>query len=100
MQKPETLFPLPEPHPLLDGELHRRVITEALAAGLKIYVVGSYLRDLVLSQTYPKIEHISKDLDYAIAGGSAFSFAKKMAALLGGHFVALDEKNDTARVVM
>jgi putative nucleotidyltransferase with HDIG domain len=102
---PETIFPMPAKRHLLDGDIHRRVISEAAAAGLEIYVVGGYLRDLVLGdigclnfdgQTKP----ISKDLDYAVVGGGALAFAKKMASMLGGHFVTLDEKNDTGRVVM
>jgi putative nucleotidyltransferase with HDIG domain len=39
-------------------------------------------------------------VDYAIAGSSAFEFAQRMAGMLGGHFVALDKINDTARIVM
>jgi putative nucleotidyltransferase with HDIG domain len=93
-------FSTPGPKGLLDGELHKRILEEISGTELKIYVVGGYLRDLILADFNPSKKYISKDLDYAICGGSAFSFAKKMASLLGGHFVSLDETNDTARIVM
>jgi putative nucleotidyltransferase with HDIG domain len=43
---------------------------------------------------------IGKDLDYAVAQGDAFTLAKELASVLEGHFVALDEANDTARIVL
>jgi len=96
---PES-FSISGPKHLLDGELHRRILEEITATGLKLYVVGGYPRDLVLADLYPSKTYLSKDLDYAICGGSALTFAKKMASLLAGHFVSLDETNDTARIVM
>ena len=97
---PEVIFPLPAEHHLLDGEAHRRIVAEAATANLKIYVVGGYLRDLVMNSIHRQGAYASKDLDYAIVGGNAMSFAKKMASLLNGNFVALDKANDTARIVM
>jgi len=91
---------VPAGNHLLTGNLHKRVVAEAKASGIDIFVVGGYLRDLVLNRIKPEHKVLSKDLDYAIANHSAFGFASKIASLIGGDFVALDEKNDTARIVM
>ncbi len=91
---------LPVGDHLLAGNLHKQVIAEAFAAGINVFIVGGYLRDLVLTQFQPEFSLTSKDLDYAIAGNSAFEFTRKLANTLGGHFVALDKDNDTARIVM
>lgn len=84
----------------LNGDIHEQVVAKAKSAQLKIYIVGGVPRDLLLNQYHPAIKTVLKDIDYAIAGGGAFLFAKEIAKLFKGHFVALDEKNDTARVVM
>ena len=96
----EILFSVPAGQNLLSSNVHKQVTAEAVTAGLKIYVVGGYLRDLILNEFYPDNQLSSHDLDYAIAGGSAYAFAQKIADLLNGHFVGLDQGNDTARVVM
>jgi putative nucleotidyltransferase with HDIG domain len=94
------IFTVETDNSLLSDSLHKQVIKEAERSKLGIFVVGGYLRDLVLNTVKPQFQLLSKDVDYAIAGGSAFEFARKMADILKGHFVPLDEKNDTARVVM
>jgi putative nucleotidyltransferase with HDIG domain len=96
----KTLFNVPSGDHLLRGDLHKRVIKEAANQNINIFVVGGYLRDLVLNAFQPKYELLSKDLDYAIAGRSAFEFARQIANIVDGHFVALDKDNDTARVVI
>ena len=96
----KTLFELPTRNNLLTDSLHKRVIEEASSLNIDIFVVGGYLRDLVLNAIKSQYELKSKDLDYAVLGISAFLFAKRIADLLNGHFVALDEANDTARVVI
>jgi putative nucleotidyltransferase with HDIG domain len=96
----KLLFPVPKGDHLLTGELHKRVIKYALQKEIEIYVVGGYLRDLVLNQFKPSYELRSKDLDYAVVGYSAFELAREIADNFEGHFVALDKSNDTARVVM
>jgi len=62
-----------------------------------LYLVGGYIRDVLLA----KCDHQApKDFDYAVSGGSGFSFAQALALELQGHFVPLDQENDTARVVV
>ncbi len=97
---PKTVFTLPAGNHLLVGDIHKQVVAKAVASKLNIFAVGGYVRDLVVHSLNPQYKLLSKDLDYAILGGSAFEFARLIADQLKGHFVALDEKNDTARVVM
>lgn len=96
----EKKFTIPPVKSLLTDDIHKQVMQEASHFAFNIYVVGGYLRDLVLHTFNPQYELLSKDLDYAIAGASAFDFARHIANKLKGHFVALDQKNDTARVVL
>jgi poly(A) polymerase len=80
----------------------KRVLAVAAGTGHKLYLVGGYLRDALLFASGKKSggEKESKDFDFAVEGGHAFVFAKYVADKLGGHFVGLDEANDTARVVL
>jgi putative nucleotidyltransferase with HDIG domain len=66
-------------------------------SGSRIYLVGGYLRDILI---HPDKPGFSKDFDFALAGGSGFALAREFASKFKGHFVPLDEKTDTARVVM
>lgn len=61
--------------------------------GTEIYVVGGYIRDILLQRE-------CFDRDYVVKGQSAIEFAKKIANLFNGYFVLLDKKHDIARVVM
>jgi putative nucleotidyltransferase with HDIG domain len=68
--------------------------------GVTVYLVGGYLRDALLkakgsTRPFPPI-----DYDFAVLGTSAFDYANEFAASLSGHYVPLDEKTDTARVVL
>ncbi len=74
----------------------------------RIFLVGGYIRDALIFDKR-KAQHTEtslapffkpKDLDYAVADASAFAFAHHVSLSIGGHFVALDEENDTARVVL
>jgi len=70
-----------------------KIILEILPENAHAYIVGGYLRDLILqTETY--------DMDYALIGVNVVQFAKDFAAKVGGYFVMLDEKNEIARVVM
>jgi putative nucleotidyltransferase with HDIG domain len=82
----------------LDYEVNRRVLALAESSGVNLYIVGGYLRDALLGRFNAGTK--PKDIDYAVQGGSAFAFAKLVADELNGHFVPLDESNDTARVVL
>jgi putative nucleotidyltransferase with HDIG domain len=92
----EYRFP-PEFHPL-NQEVNKAVVNAADAAGLKVYLVGGYVRDALLKRF--TAEHPPRDFDYAVKDGSAVAFARGIAGALDGHFVMLDEGNDTARVVL
>lgn len=67
-------------------------VTAYLAAhGVESYLVGGYVRDLLLKRT-------SNDFDIAVSG-DAVALARRMADALHGHFVLLDDENNIARVV-
>lgn len=86
-------------HPL-DNPWNTRVLQFARERGDHIYIVGGYLRDILLHwQKGAANERSVKDIDYAVQGGSAMEFARTLSDRLSAHFVPLDEANDTARVV-
>ena len=87
----------PEVRPLQHEEV-RRALELAKSTGHQLYLVGGYLRDALGSHLGKGF--VCKDFDFAVEGGTGFAFAKHVANSLGGHFVPLDEENDTARVVL
>lgn len=60
--------------------------------GVEAYLVGGYVRDLLLSRE-------SADVDIAVRG-DALPVARQIADRLSGEFVPLDEPNQIARVVL
>jgi putative nucleotidyltransferase with HDIG domain len=58
----------------------------------ELYVVGGTVRDVLLRREV-------HDIDLAVSG-DARSWARAVADRLGGHFVALDDARDVARVVL
>lgn len=82
----------------LDHEINRRVLALSRTCGVDLYIVGGYVRDALLGRFNADCK--PKDIDFAVASGSAFAFARRVADELHGHFVPLDESNDTARVVL
>ncbi|MHB8378000.1 MAG: HD domain-containing protein [Dehalococcoidia bacterium] len=68
-----------------------RAIT-AGARGRGVYLVGGTVRDVLLGRE-------AHDLDLAIEG-DAHAWARHLAGALGGHFVALDDERDVARVML
>jgi poly(A) polymerase len=96
----ETKFP-DGAHPV-DNEINRRIVAAASRTGQKVYLVGGYIRDTLLSKQKGIKWSASnaKDLDYAVKGGTAFELAKSVAAEFKGHYVPLDKEHDTARVVL
>jgi putative nucleotidyltransferase with HDIG domain len=93
-----TTISLPENVRPLQHEEIRGSLELANGSGHRLYLVGGYLRD-ALGSHLPK-DHVCKDFDFAVEGGTGFAFAKHVANSFEGHFVPLDEENDTARVVM
>jgi putative nucleotidyltransferase with HDIG domain len=79
-------------------ETHRAVLSVAHASGCKLYLVGGYVRDWLLGRF--SSARLPKDFDYSVKNGSAVKLAQEVAAKLDGHFVMLDQDNDTARVVL
>ncbi|MBI2812603.1 MAG: HDIG domain-containing protein [Candidatus Melainabacteria bacterium] len=92
------LAALPKGTNPLDHEVNRRVLALSESSGVNLYIVGGYLRDALLGRFNSVVK--PKDIDYAVADGSAFAFARRVADELNGHFVPLDESSDTARVVL
>lgn len=93
---------------LLKDEYIKAVNDIAIGAVVPIYLVGGHLRDFVM-QTDTKFDTkqgaIPTYLDYDFAvktaeQNGAIEFAKLTSEKLNGVFVLLDEKNDTARVVL
>ncbi len=97
MQETSLSFPK-DKHPL-NTDVNKRVVEIAAKSGHKIFLVGGYVRDLLIETVHGKSSTKKMDFDYAVADGSAFSLAKAVSDAVDGHFVPLDEANDTARVV-
>ena len=60
--------------------------------GVESYLVGGFVRDALLGRD-------TADIDIAIAG-DALEIAPKLAAVLGGKYVLLDEVNRIARIIV
>jgi putative nucleotidyltransferase with HDIG domain len=76
------------------------VVKFADASAREIFLVGGYLRDVLIAGPNAFKNKAIKDFDFALTGTSAFNLAKEYASAHGGHFVPLDLETDTARVVM
>jgi len=60
--------------------------------GIKSYLVGGFIRDILLKRG-------TADIDIALAG-DALEIAPRLADALGGKFIRLDEANKVGRVVL
>ena len=90
------------------NETVKAILQMADTAACKLYLVGGYIRDAVLG----RLAKDYKDFDFMVMPISAeassadsgklpaINFARSVSDKLQGHFVLLDESNDTARVVM
>lgn len=86
----------PSEHLPTKNVLASRVLQASKEHGLKLYLVGGYVRDALLGRVHPDKP---KDFDFMVMGGSAINFVRAMADALDGYYVLLDEKQDTARLV-
>lgn len=77
----------------IENEEINKVLKSFCAANTELYLVGGYIRDLIL-------EKPCYDRDYVIKGEKAINFAKKAADFFSGYLVILDKELDIARVVM
>ena len=77
---------------LPDRELLNQLHSFASARGVRLYLVGGCVRDLLLNRPV-------SDLDFALEE-DALPFARAFADALGAAFVTLDERLPTARVVI
>jgi len=68
------------------------IVTVLEEQGQEAYLVGGYVRDLLLGRE-------SHDLDFAVPGDGV-ALARQVADRLGGAFVALDPERDTGRVIV
>ncbi len=57
-----------------------------------VFIVGGYLRDLLMGRK-------TNDFDFAVTS-QAHKFTKNLSRILNGSFVALDESNQTYRIVL
>ncbi|MBL7081359.1 MAG: HD domain-containing protein [Candidatus Omnitrophica bacterium] len=75
----------------------RRILKEILSLskekGITLYLVGGYLRDLLLFQ-----ERVSPDIDFALKKG-AIKFAHQLCRILKAGFVVLDKTRGCSRIV-
>lgn len=74
-----------------ENRLHEQLRAFLAERAVEGYVVGGYVRDLLLGRP-------NNDLDVAVAG-DAVALARAFSDAIGGHFVLLDPVNVIARVV-
>jgi poly(A) polymerase len=67
----------------------RRFLTEE---GVRAYLVGGFVRDMLLGRD-------TADIDIAVAS-DALKIASRVATLLGGRYIPLDEENGVGRVIL
>lgn len=96
---PAVKAPFVEGYNPLENALVAETIAIARQRGVGAFLVGGYIRDLILC-AYKKEEIRAHDLDFAISGMPAMAFSQLLADQMNGRYVPLDEENDTARVVL
>ncbi len=75
----------------MDNPFLDQVRSFLAARGMQAYLVGGFVRDMLLGRQ-------SNDIDIAVPG-DAVALARLLADAVGGHFVLLDADNGIARVV-
>lgn len=90
--------------PDLTLDKHIKAVCEfADSSECRTYLVGGHLRDLVIREQKKVPASCGLDYDFAVIcppNEKTIDFAARVAQGLNGHYVLLDEKNDTARVVL
>ncbi len=77
---------------LINTRFLRQIWEVCRREGIKIYLVGGCLRDMIL-------EREGYDLDFAV-DGDALILGRKVADAIGGHYFPLDEERSTSRVIV
>jgi len=77
-------------------QLLRKIYNFSVKNGLKVYLVGGYLRDLLIKRN--NRDKKEWDLDFAIEK-NAIKFGKKLASELKAGFVVLDKEHGCCRLV-
>ena len=85
-------IPRQTPHKLFDHPILRELKTFAKDQGMRLYLVGGSVRDLLLGRQ-------TTDLDFTLAS-DAIQFAKAFADSIGATAIALEENPPTARVIV
>lgn len=80
----------------MPGQIAKKILKNPVNAGIfssgdTVYLVGGYLRDMLLCKK-------TKDMDYVVSG-DVLSFAKKTALLTGGRVIEL-KKEKMARIAL
>jgi len=88
---------LPQQYDPLTYPAVQKILQLADQRACKLYIVGGYVRDALLSRS--NATGAPKDFDFMVMPGGAVDFARAVSDMLVGHFVLLDATNDTARVV-
>lgn len=76
-----------------DTNLLEKVLKFARARRIKLYIVGGYLRDIILARAKENL-----DIDFCLKKG-AMNFGRALAKELKGGFVVLDKEHGACRIV-
>ena len=81
-------------HEVFSSEAYKTIVSLGKKEKKEIYLVGGFLRDLILGRTKESL-----DLDFSIHNG-AIDFGRKVARALHAGFVVLDKDHGCCRVVL
>jgi poly(A) polymerase len=76
-----------------DASLLKQIYDFSLTQKIKLYIVGGYLRDLLL-----KRQKDNPDIDFCLSA-QAIKFGRKLASRIGAGFVVLDKEHGCCRLV-
>ncbi len=80
-------------HPIFSSKSFKTVVSLAKKEKKEVYLVGGFLRDLLLAH-----QKTSLDLDFTLQNG-AIDFGRRVARALNAGFVVLDKEHGCSRVV-
>jgi putative nucleotidyltransferase with HDIG domain len=78
---------------ILSDIINQKIFAFGKDSSIKLYLVGGHLRNLLMGID-------KEDRDYVVEGKGAWNLAKKLASVLNGSFVGLDQERDIARIVI